>query len=469
MQTNLNTLKWVTDRDDLFHNLWYAYGDKFKLICPAGRFIPFQIKKDNDYQDITSFTLRRLETGDEFNVLSEMENMGLYVDRGLYENYPAENLASQSGVGAPIGASKWGFSIGNPKRFQRVRVRINPSQNNYIARIRIKTSSDGETLVDALGIASSTTPGVHYDYEFIFNSVIENTNDDNLWLEISANGPFYPVGRDDVIANEPEGKPIEQDKYGTGTDINTSPTIDAPSDPGNFSGYTQTFGAVEYETIIFPCWGSFVTELENGMYEAEMSDGNTTWISEPFCFVADADCFPKITYWQREDWDVEDHVRVYENGYRDWFYPYSQGLIKPGYPYEQQAQNKFGREYKNWIVSYKEGRVVFPAPEWLFDALRVLPMMDDVIIEYAGKTYDVDYILPTPTWGEQGHLMGVECVFRTGFLRKLGNNLPALPDPLNPIYWGTFEGENWGGVDTDSDWEAQPIPDDAAEIPDDTI
>lgn len=454
MQTNLNVLQWDTDKSRLYENLWYRFGDRYCLVCPIGRFFPFQIAKDFNNREVESFTLRRLSDGTEYDILADMEFMGLTTYRNSYFNYPSDNIVSQND-GQVTGPTTWGFSIGGPMCFRYVRLRIVPSNASLAYHLLIKDASDGITLGQTGGTINGLTVGAENQLNFTLNANVENAENKNLWLELRMSHEFYFVGQDNLVADAPEGYPNEPDKYGTGGSVGNyaEATIDAPGGAGAYSGWVEVYGGTTEDkaVIISPSVGSLTVELTPGDYEAEFSDGETTWYSGNFTMVQDVSCFPKITWSQRENWDVDDYTRVYQFGYRDWLYPYSQGFIKPSYGYEQQVSTRGGREYKNWITSFKEGRFLFPCPEWLYDAVRTWPMMDDVKIEYNGKTYFVDFIIPNePNWSEQGHLAICETTFRTGILHKTGNSLPPIAAPDELFTWLTPDGEQYetpdGGV-----------------------
>ncbi len=440
-QTNLNPIAWRKNRKYQAHRLWYAYGEVFKHICPAGRFFPFQLVKGANNADISSFVLNEVNTGATYDVLSDMQATGLFVDREYYENYSIDNITSQE-RSSPTGATKWGWSIGAPESFRFLLTKVESATLFSAVRCVIKTSSTGTEIASADVFLTSLTIGQTVDLEFDFGAIIENTDNDNLWIELRANGQFWTVGKDGAYVPAPTGKPHEQDLYGTDTDITVGPAVDAPGSAQEYSGFVRLSGGGD-ETVTYTSSGLIATSLPIGVYEATMSDGASTWYSEYYTIVEDADCFPKITYWHRENFDAGDHTRIYESGYRDWLYLYSQGFIKPRYVYEQEVKSRGGVNFKNLQVSYKQGRMVFVAPEWLLDAIRLIWMVHDVEITYHGTTYKVSDITFGETWGEQGHLATVECVFRSDdILIVQGNNLPPLPEPAQQgtVYYNPAAG-----------------------------
>lgn len=157
--------------------------------------------------------------------------------------------------------------------------------------------------------------------------------------------------------------------------------------------------------------------LAEGQFYLKISDGVNTWFSDVFNVVSDLSKFIKITYWDNQDFPVPSQIIHYETGFKNWFYVKSE-LGKPQYPIEEEVETRDGRKFFEKQISEKKYRFEFQAPEYLCDAIRIIRMHDNVLVESKGYVYQAEEILFTPEFLEQGDLAIVQTEFETGFILK---------------------------------------------------
>lgn len=65
---NYNVLAWYDSPDKMNHNKTYIY-EKYNLVAPDRRLLPFQIQREKRANQITSFVLQNDKTGEQYNIL----------------------------------------------------------------------------------------------------------------------------------------------------------------------------------------------------------------------------------------------------------------------------------------------------------------------------------------------------------------------------------------------------------------
>lgn len=135
------------------------------------------------------------------------------------------------------------------------------------------------------------------------------------------------------------------------------------------------------------------------------------------------DKYIRIDYWQDDDFDVNGNKILYGDGYRSALYVDAE-IGKPEYPFEEIVTKRDGYEFVEKQISEKIYRFTFLAPEYLCDALRIVRMHDFVSIRYKQWKWDVNKILFTPKWQEEGDLAQMDVEFHTDtIIKKTGKIL----------------------------------------------
>ena len=149
--------------------------------------------------------------------------------------------------------------------------------------------------------------------------------------------------------------------------------------------------------------------FDNGDYEALFNlGGQRPYISEPFRFVSDIDCFLKIEWYHDENFEYPNAFIKYTTGFKNFAY-FPTEFSKPSYPFEREVSERQGRVYPRIQTVGKTHRCNVLVPEWLADVLILIPLHHYVKITYQGTTYDVNEILVSePEWLERGDLGTME-------------------------------------------------------------
>lgn len=91
----------------------------------------------------------------------------------------------------------------------------------------------------------------------------------------------------------------------------------------------------------------------------------------------------------------------------------------PDYEYTEEGETRDGVFFPLKQISEKVYRFTFVAPEFLCDAIRLIPLADEVkVIDPLNKEYTCDNILITPKWIEGGNLARVDVEFHTDTIAK---------------------------------------------------
>lgn len=267
-----------------------------------------------------------------------------------------------------------------------------------------------------------------------------------------------------TIYNEQDGEPIE---------FGSSPIIELPVDidGDNVSLYvvwdyaaSQCWMLSESESILLPfiselytADGDFVADIwssglwtatrvddvdylfpsgvlsENlpiGQYYIKASDGSDTWYSDVFTVVETAllPTFLKVEWWNADAIELEDGSivpSIEQLGAAYTLYLKAE-IAKPEYTYDEEGETRDGYFYPTKQLSQKVYKFAFLAPEFLLDAVRLLPLADHITITTnpgtdAEVVYTPEQILLTPSWESEGDIASVSVEFRTDtVVKKLG-------------------------------------------------
>lgn len=163
-------------------------------------------------------------------------------------------------------------------------------------------------------------------------------------------------------------------------------------------------------------------ELQEGMYYAMLTDGESTWYSEVFTVVADLSGYLKIEWYDEQDLILAQGRVVYNNSavgeqYKHRIYLCSE-LGRPDYNFEEEGESRDGFFFPEKQLSEKTYKFTFFAPEPICDALRLVRLSDHKSVTASGILYNCDTFLISVKWLENGEYATVEAEFETQTVAK---------------------------------------------------
>lgn len=194
--------------------------------------------------------------------------------------------------------------------------------------------------------------------------------------------------------------------------IETGNTID-------LMGYINLSGLVvesftDYDIISYPALTDMTDiTIGEGQYYAVMSDGTNTWYSEIFRVEPKLSKHVKLQFWHDEPFIIQDYHISYASPYLSTVY-LDTAINKPKYTWDDEIVDRDGYPFFVYGVSVKVFRMNVLLPEYMADALRILPHHHYKTFTYDGITYYVTYLKITQgDWIDQGHLCPFEFEFHT--------------------------------------------------------
>lgn len=155
-----------------------------------------------------------------------------------------------------------------------------------------------------------------------------------------------------------------------------------------------------------------------GTYWLQLTSGDV-WYSEMFTYGAVPNV--RLEWNDVSDLSLPDGKIPYSRGYvnRVWL---NTAVGRPEYEIEKEGDERDGYFFMEKGISRKSYRMTFFAPEYLCDALRLVPVSDVVKIwdtsRGASVEYDVDDVDMEVEWLEQGNYASVTITFHTDTVVK---------------------------------------------------
>lgn len=240
---------------------------------------------------------------------------------------------------------------------------------------------------------------------------------DKIWGLIAPNNdilPFQfvsPGSNGDVtkvIVRDPDGKQVY--------DITGQLNIEVLS-------YTDRDTDEPYDIVMYKGGDSLVYTLPEGRYYLELKQGSKTWYSEVFTAVSCANCYIKLEYWDNDNLYFKGGHIEYSTGFKFVCYICTQ-IGKPSYPFEEELTERDGYKFIEKQTSSKQYNMVFDAPEFICDALRLVRMCDNIQITDKGKVYRVLSFAVSVDWEDVGDIASVAAEFETDtVVTKIANVL----------------------------------------------
>jgi hypothetical protein len=176
-------------------------------------------------------------------------------------------------------------------------------------------------------------------------------------------------------------------------------------------GLTYFDGGDKGTIAVYPGTTPLNVLTQEGMFYLDFYlDDETHKYSEVFCVKQNLDGYLKITYGNTTNLYADTNVAVFENNFKYIVYLDTR-LSRPEYTYEEEATSRLGYTFVESSVSKKTYKFVVLATESLLDALRIIRLCDNVLIESEGDTYKPITFNITPEWQEDGDLAEVTAQF----------------------------------------------------------
>lgn len=178
----------------------------------------------------------------------------------------------------------------------------------------------------------------------------------------------------------------------------------------------------EYENIIYTAATTKYSLPIIGRAYLYLSDGTNEWYSELFSMVDNLEGYLRLEWRDSVNVNVGEQKIIYEgNTYKNFLYICAQ-IGMPEYEYTEEGEERDGHFFPLKQISEKVYKFTFVAPEYMCDALRLVPLADEVVITDAfGVRYECENILVTPSWLEQGNLARVDVEIHTDTIcKKIG-------------------------------------------------
>ena len=178
------------------------------------------------------------------------------------------------------------------------------------------------------------------------------------------------------------------------------------------------YEALGYDVVVYHGIQNLSSTIGIGQYYLKITDGVDTWYSEVFCMIDNISLYTMIEYWNATNID-------YTGGCIDYSTPYFRNLMyvptqisRPEYPVEEEATKRDGYTFIAKQLSSKLYKFNMLAPEYLCDAMRLMPLHDYVRITSNGTVYHAETFNVNPVWQDGGYIAAVECEFETDTIIK---------------------------------------------------
>ena len=199
----------------------------------------------------------------------------------------------------------------------------------------------------------------------------------------------------------------------------------------------------DYDIYVYNGNATIAPAMDIGDSYLILTAGSTKFYSDIFTCVASisAKDVLALTYWDDTDLDFKvTQGRIsYANNFRNKIYLATK-LAKPEYVFEDVVEERDGFKFVEKQIQKKLYKFSLLAPEYLCDVLSLVPMHDNIVIEYNHVVYPVYDILFTPTWLDDGFLANVDAEFSTeAIVKKVGKMFPNYsPGDFNSDFNSDF-------------------------------
>ena len=182
--------------------------------------------------------------------------------------------------------------------------------------------------------------------------------------------------------------------------------------------YVQDFTSFEY--LIYNASKALETSIAKGTYYLKVDVSSVLYYSEVFC-VVDTTGYLSVSYYNSSDVASIDYTNTGHEQYANKLLVKT-GLTKPEYEYEEEGtENGDGVFLPTFMSTTKKYKFVFYAPEYILDALSIIPMHDNVTVvtnsgQSTSETITVarnKFYITDIAWSDTKGFAKVSCEFRT--------------------------------------------------------
>ena len=174
-----------------------------------------------------------------------------------------------------------------------------------------------------------------------------------------------------------------------------------------------------YDVIEYPSIAPHNITKDEGQHYLRITLSNgAVYYSDIFTVVGDLSGFLCLTWYDLQDFVMDDACIAYGSGYRNTLYLNTQ-LGKPEYEFNEEGETRDGFFFPEKQISEKKYKCNILAPEYLCDVMRFIRLSDIVeVLDQYGHRYNADTFLITPKWETQGDLASVEIEFTCDTVAK---------------------------------------------------
>ena len=373
---NLSPLPFYTRLEEQNHRYPWAYGDIYPLRCDVS-LLPF------------FFVRKAVKDRIKGKMLGSTEFFEGYItaDGSQY----VENGSDINNYDAPSSKWIWLDNIPYPKQVE--------GQNTV--NIMERTAGGSTIFTNVLGKPGELYSGFHRlraaTAEFFVQTGLGDYRDGNVFDAVQV-----PSTIKSAVLVSCDGK----------MEIDIKPDI-VP--------FIKVVNNGDYDVIYYDAQEQVIpANVLDGTYYLRLSDGQNVWYSELFSY---SPTVPSVRLSWRDVKDLSlgtDYI-PYSDGYENFVW-LNTAVGRPEYEIEKEGDERDGYFFMEKGISRKSYRMTFFAPEYLCDALRLVPVSDVVKIwdtsRGASVVYDVDDVDMEVEWLEQGNYASVTITFHTDTVVK---------------------------------------------------
>jgi len=197
-----------------------------------------------------------------------------------------------------------------------------------------------------------------------------------------------------------------------GVETNVTSYLDTTGSDANL--YIQSFTGDDY--LIYNRHGNLGTLLPEGTYFLRVNDGSNNYYSEVF-WIRSTTGYLILEYYNSTDIGAIDYTNPYYQ-FKNVF-PLETKLVKPEYEYtEDGTEDGEGNFLPTFFKRTKKYRFVFYAPEYIVDAITLVPMCSNITVttDYGESTSETitveEFDVVDVAWTNSKGFAKITCEFR---------------------------------------------------------
>lgn len=398
MIQNYNILKFVDDPIKLTRSREkYAYGKNVAVLTPTRRIPPFQLIR-NRYANtpLTRFDLVRLSDGAVTDILSEVTASCVSIlEGGDQENYSNASIVADT---LETNAHSWGFTLGSSfTDFRHVVVAVNGNDQNVACttwNAQIKDSYGGSVVATATEVRKvidiDTTSYIYFD----FGAIYDNSPPTNLYIEVTSDGQWSPVGDDALYSGQTVSYGVLPNQYPIFDRIGAEEFLG--------SAYLRAYAYDGNFDVIVNDGSEYDLYVPDGCYQVVISDGITTWYSEDLQIQEYIDSEMKISYWHNEPFPLPNGEMLFFDGYKNVVY-LSAKLGETEWDLREEVVDQLGRLLPISRTTRTIETFKFNTSKAQLAAMNLIWMHHNIEIEVDCQLFNVhDFKIVNYEWDQEG-------------------------------------------------------------------